>query len=838
MSVRAVRCCLVPLAALVLNLDACGQGAVSATSREFFAAHPALQFVEQRLPREATLVIPPDPAQPRHVATDAELRAAFARVLDAFLAPPSTFASKTGELIDEVCRYRPAQIGQWIETAVDSILEHDLETAEQDLENAVAGAVAADPGEAGPTLARALRSLAAAVEETDHPLAISTAGKYAGNMVRAATRATAASPDAAGARRLILDAALREAIRLQARFLVIEIMAAAAQGHADRALVGDVCQGVLSKFGSTREWAGIICAGAMKGAGIESATTIKDSAAISLPVPFAAYAAVVCNAFVAMSSAQAPELAVVHFVLASNADFIPAAMIGAIVAQPAAASEILRAGLERDFILHGRATTRDILEAAIAACEASAPELAADAVGRGDLTEASAPAQIGEAIARAALPRHIGPALAAQIKAQGRQPEEIRATVAGAMAGAIAAKREASLSAIAFVAAAASGAAGEVIDQAIISAPPELQYACVLGALAADRDHGGVLLEQALHSPNLAPGQAAVIAAGAGVILETQRNPYAFFRAAVSRLSVAPGISAPAASAIVLGAALANPRGPAATTAAAVAATSIPPGSLVTVASRDDPHARKIIETTVGVTLRVKEDPAAVFRIVRDQIAAEPEAAPEIVTGAIVAAPRLGDVTAQAAAFAAPGAIGRIVPRLFAFSSAGNPAVHQHESAPGTLASLMDGVIRGITRADLDAAAGRGAISEAVAAAVKSVIAVSHDGATFASPRQAAAAFSAILTAATRAAPTDAAGIARTAARVARALTGKSADADALQAAVLAARPPVDAVKVADAVASGFAEAELQVPAPSVKMLLDYTRDSLTGPPMTPFRDL
>ena len=401
-----------------------------------------------------------------------------------------------------------------------------------------------------------------------------------------------------------------------------------------------------------------------------------------------------------------------------------------------------------------------------------------------------------------------------------------------------AAKREASLSAIAFVAAAASGAAGEVIDQAIISAPPELQYACVLGALAADRDHGGVLLEQALHSPNLAPGQAAVIAAGAGVILETQRNPYAFFRAAVSRLSVAPGISAPAASAIVLGAALANPRGAAATTAAAVAATSIPPGSLVTVASRDDPHARKIIETTVGVTLRVKEDPAAVFRIVRDQIAAEPEAAPEIVTGAIVAAPRLGDVTAQAAAFAAPGAIGRIVPRLFAFSSAGNPAVHQHESAPGTLASLMDGVIRGITRADLDAAAGRGAISEAVAAAVKSVIAVSHDGATFASPRQAAAAFSAILTAATRAAPTDAAGIARTAARVARALTGKSADADALQAAVLAARPPVDAVKVADAVASGFAEAELQVPAPSVKMLLDYTRDSLTGPPMTPFRDL
>ena len=74
------------------------QSAESTVDRSFFAEHPILQFVEKRLPVAATVALPPRDSG-KHVATDLELRAAFAAVLDDFLAPPSTFAARCGELI-------------------------------------------------------------------------------------------------------------------------------------------------------------------------------------------------------------------------------------------------------------------------------------------------------------------------------------------------------------------------------------------------------------------------------------------------------------------------------------------------------------------------------------------------------------------------------------------------------------------------------------------------------------------------------------------------------------------------------------------------------------------
>jgi hypothetical protein len=80
--------------------------------------------------------------------------------------------------------------------------------------------------------------------------------------------------------------------------------------------------------------------------------------------------------------------------------------------------------------------------------------------------------------------------------------------------------------------------------------------------------------------------------------------------------------------------------------------------------------------------------------------------------------------------------------------------------------------------------------------------------------------------------------IAQVAARTARALACPVADQARIKDAVLAAHPPADAAKIVDAVGAGIAEANLQVPAAGVKALLDYTRDSLTGRPMTSFHDL
>ncbi len=813
-----------------------GAALAQAPERPFFSRHPVLQFIEQRLPPAATIMVPPDPAQGRHVATDAELRAAFSRVLDDFLAPPSTFASKAGDLIGEVCRERPGQTVQWIAVATDGILKHSPGTAEKDLGDAVARAVSANPQAAGAVVGQVIRSLAAAVQAGAHPLEITAAGRCAGSAVLAAMGAVKAAPDPKALIKAIVQQAMQAATEEQANFLVMESVTAAIKGAngLESALAGELCQMAFAQFGRGKEQAGIICAGALKGAGVEAAPAVKDLAALTLPVPFAAYVTVVCDAYVAVAGSPDASQAVLHSITAANADFIPALMIGAIAANPGAAAEFLQTGLNRDLVLHGRASTAEIVAAATMACEQRAPELAAAAVGHGDLAEGNAAAQIAEGVARGALPSGIGAALAAQIKAQTNGPAETKATVAGAMAGAVAADRLHALSEIAFAAASGSGLGGDVVDQAVISAPRDLQYAGVLGAIAADRKRASVLLEHALHNRDLAPGQAGAIAAGGGGVLETQGHPLDFFRAAVSRLSARENAPAENTRAIVLAAALANPRGASAVAAAAAAATGLPPAILVTTASRGDPGARAGIAEAANVAQHLKADASDLSQFVRQRIAVNPELAPEIVTGAMTAAPSLGHVTAHAAALAAPAAMAQIIPRLFAFSAIRNPIAPQTESAPDALAALADGAIRGIRDAHLDPASEGRAIGEAVAASVKSVFAMTRGPGSGARDEL----LGAVIAAAARAAGDRAAEIARTAGRVARTLSGKAADQAFIKDAVLAAHPRADAAKVADAVAAGFAEADLQVPAPGAKALLDYAHDSLTQPPMTPFLDL
>ncbi len=822
-------------ALLLLNVAAFAQAPDLASERAFFAANPTLQFIEQRLPAPATVVIPPDAAHGRHVATDAELRATFVRLLDEFLSPPATFAAKTRELIAEVCRYRPAQLEEWVTAAADVLLQHLSETTGQELENAVASAVAVNPRAAGAIVARALRSISIAVESSSRPLALADASRYAGGVVLAAVAAARDRSEPGSLIRNIVESALIEARLQQASYLAIDSVAACARAAKaiDRALLAELCQSAFSKFGRSREEVGLICGGVLRGAGIDDATALKDYAALTLSVPLAAFGVVVVNAFVAMSSANEISAIIPKLITAANADFIPAVVIGASIAKPDAAVDILRAGLNRDLVLHGRTTIREIVDAAFLGCAQRSVELAAAAVGYGDLSEGNAPAQIAEAVARSVLPSQIAPALAAQIAAQPARAEEIRATVAGAMTGAAVPRRKFWVSTIAFLASAGTGLAADVLEQGIISAPPELQYAAVLGTLAASPANARELLDRALAHADLLRSQAGPVATGGALVIEIQKAPGSFYRAALARLAARETATPEMVQAIILATALANPRGASAVAAAAVAITALPPAAIVATAARGDEWTAGRIARAVDTAAEVKSDPANLYRIVRHEFAATPEHAPEIVTGAMAAAPSLGHVVAEAAAPA--GAAAAIIPRLFAFSAVANPLAPRSEPVPEALAGLVDGAIRGSLRARLDAASERDAVSATVVASVRSVAALARDPAAAVPLDQALAA---VIGAAARAAGIHALEIARAAGRSERALFGEAADPAKIRDAVVAARPPIDTPKIGAAVSAGFAETDSQVVAPGARALIDYAHDALTGPPMTRFRDL
>ena len=807
--------------------------------RVFFSQRPVFEFIEQRLPPGTTLVIPPDSARGRQVVTDAALRVAFAGVLDEFLAPPSTLAGKAGDLIGEVCRYRPEQTASWIAVATEAILRHSLSSAEQDLNAAVAIAIVAKPAAAGPVVREVLRGIDARVDGGLRPapgrLDIESASRYASGIVLTAVNTVKPSPEAGALIRGIAEQALEEASARQASYLVLETMASLVKGGqgTEGARLGDLARLALVKFGRSKPQAGIICCGALKGAGLDAVTVIKDAAALNLPVPVAAYLTIVCNAYAAVAVApQGAPRDISRFISQSNADYIPALIIGAITADPGAAGEFLQQGLNRDLVLHGRATTREIVEAAIMACEGRAPALAAAAVGHGDPAEGNTAEQIADGVARGAWPRGIAAALTAQIGAQGRAPAETRATVAGALTGAVAAGRFEALAEITFAIAAASELSAEVIDQAMVSAPPDQQALAICGVLAADRGGVKLLFEHAMASPEpplgLLPDQRRILAEVARTVFEVEPGDrLKYFRGLAGWLASAGGASPQTTAALLRTAILANPRGAPACAALAAVFTAGPAAELAAGLSRGAGASERSLAQAMVVARRVQAQPASIFRLVHAEIVAQPTLAAETVTGALAAAPAQGHVVAQAAGGAVPEQAAQIVPRLFAFSASWPAAGSNRVPDPVALAGLTAAFARGVLESNLDADASKRAIAEVVAASLKSVAALcaSEDPS-----RPAGAVIAAAMGVAGEQAPV----IARAAARTLAGVMSR----EAIVTLVLPTRPAPEAARLAEAVAAGLADAEQEVPAPVVKGLLDYAHDSLTGTPMTRFHDL
>ena len=815
-----------------------------ASAGDFFDSRPTLRLLEQRLPAGTTLAIPAPEAGAPHLASDLVIDATLCALLTDFLSPPATFAGQASQLVDDLCRTRPRQTALWVGTACSVYLTRGMESAEDDILRAITSGAQADPGSVAQVVRAALVGIAVAAEGRPggrSPLAQSATISLIGRAVAAGVAAVRARPEAPTLTFRILAETLRLAREEQSSAILVEALAAIAKGAQglDGLTPGEIARFAFAEGATTKETAGLICAGVLRGAGVTAASAVREQAAMTLSVPFASFVSLTSNAFVGvMEVPDAPGSAIARSITVTNADYIPALMIGATVCKPAAAVEILLAGLNRDYVLRGRSHTGDILRASLLAAPALSAELAAASVGRGDLVEGDPPALIAEAIARAAPATGVAAALTAQILAQPAEPGVVKATVAGALAGAAVANRFHIQAEITRAITQTSRLSQVVLDQAIASAPRQLQHVAILGVLATDPAEAPALLTRALSHPGLASTQSAPLAAAGGLLIEIQRAPASFFPTTLRRLTDPKNAAPETVSAILLAVALANPRGTPAVTAAAAVLTPEPsPAGMRIVVAQGNRGIAAGLEPAMDAALAVAEDEAATFRIVRDQVAHRPLAAAEIAAGAVAARPALAPMIGAAAARSVPGAAGAITRNLFAFSGRRHPQAPEGDSAAGLSSRLTGGIIRGILAARLDGASTSAAVSDAAASAVRSIFALARDPATHGEYARMAT-LAAVIEAATRAAPGEALGIARSAAAATRALAGSATPPAAIRDAVLAARSGADPAQVAAAVAAGVEDSDRHVPAASARILSDYSYDSLTGPALTRYLDL
>lgn len=815
-----------------------------ANEAEFFARRPNLQLLEQRLPSGSTLVVPVASEGPAHLASDPVVEETLRALLADFLAPPATFAAKCSGVVEELCQVRPGHAAEWVGAACDIYLAYGLDGADEQVVRAVTSGATADPGSTPKIVRAALASINFATEARSHwgpPLPLAAAAAIMNRAVAGGIAAVRTRADAPALTFGILGEALRLSRAVQSPAMLVESIAATVIGGKglERVTPGDIARFSFSEAASSRDYAGLVCAAVLRSAGPDATSAVRDQAAMTLSVPFASFVTLTSNAFISISEVpESPGEAIARSITVRNADFIPAFMIGATVSKPDAAVDILIAGLNRDSVVHGRSTVGDILFASLLSAPARSVELAAAAVGRGDLAEGNAPALIADAIARGVPASRVDETLAAQTRAQPIEPDYVKATVAGALSGSTIASRMLGQAEMTRAIALASGRSADVLDQAIPSAPRQGQHVAVLGVLAADPANAPALLERALANPALDTSQAPLLSAAGGLVIQIQRNPAGFFPATLRRLAD-PGNSAPeAVSAILLGAALANPRGVHAVAASiAVNPDGFSSEALRSVAALGNPGIAAALEPAVTAALAVAGDEAATGRFIRREVKLRPSAVAELTAGATAARPALATLIGESAAQAAPNSAPVIVRSLFAFSGKIHPHAPTSDSAEAHAAGLISSVIRGVVSAHLDPASEHTAVSEAVATAVRCVFALARDPAA-PGKLPAPSVLAAVIESATRAAPAHALAIARSAALATRALAGRDTAPLVIRDAVLAGRGDADPGQVAAAIAAGIEEWDRYVPAATARKLSDYSYDNLTGPALTRYLDL
>ena len=827
-----------------------------------------------------------------HVALDAEIALALgASLTDELDGTPVGGGVSLAGLVGEISKYRPAKTGNWATTAVTKILaQPTLLNIPADLETATIAAVSPNPKGAATVVKNSIKLIATPGSLTDGNAddiveqAVINAAIYADKIVAGAL-GSAKKVDAGDLANVVQDIvseAVQEAVAAGAGYLIEEIMFSAEKGRAGVS-VADVAAaafkfrathpttpGGATGIGVTKEDAGAVAGGAMRGSGVADVSNVVAGVNTGTASAFSAYVTKVGEGFTTASvssDALVSAPAVLASINAGNKDYIPAILTGALSWLNRNATGVIAGALSSDDTLGGAASTQEIVQAAVRTVQKEAAKIAKAALSAVNVNITRH--DIAEGAASGTTTALIGAVTSTMIKGGTIDLANVQAIVDGAIDGAVATGKNGAIVDVAFQASKAGKGAGLADDatvQAVLSSPVGDVYRAVAGGIAGDKKTNAAIKAAALGARGDDDDTANGLAAD--TVIAIQALPKNFFNITLDKLSDVTNTLLIDTQAIVTGAGIANPKGVQAIAAAAIVNTSFSTASIIDAVKQTNRKLAPNIDLAANAAIHVKAGTADLFDYVNHTTFQNPKLAADVAIGATVAAPQYAHIIGHASAFAAPATAAKVVPVLFAYSQLDNHVAANIVNPVAAAAAITAGFTCGI----LEAKTGIKELANlkaSVSAAVKASIALQSGAATFSqmtaggSPtlqteKGAAgvvtgyfshevtagdttidATTKAVLRAAAGAAKIYALEIAQAAGQAARSVAGASfTDAAAIQAEISAAGVAFGPGQILAAVNYGISQAALSIVGAGAAGVVNYTHVSCTGSPVTSIFDL
>jgi len=679
----------------------------------------AQRAIEARLPPAAS------PTGGQGSPSDADIGAAVAKAALDFLAvalpPDLTPADVVGEAVRTRAGQLPA-VEQILSAVTEALLTLDPDPGVRAVldEAVTAACLAVTPGD----VAELVRSQIALLATSPTAQSLLPKGPrppdellpieaYAERIVAGGIKALRKVPT----RRLdqhIQDVAAR-ALTVAPPYLYEEIAAAAARTSSSGAVVlapltggaSNLLKTLLQGVPENPEDIGAIVAGVLRGRGAPVIAAVRVELANTRPA-FASFTDAVLEGFRRCAGDQGEYH--ITYLRQEGAKFDRAGLItGAAARWPSEVQKFTQLALQEP----GTNSTFEIARAAARAVPLLAPPTAAYCVGTRDVK----PGELVQGFIEGAPAVVLGAIVGRQLTAMGTVAgENVRAVVAGAVAGAVGTGRDFTLPMLAREAARASRFPADVAEQGIAGAPPALRYVVGLGALAADVAPAAALTERISQLLAADPAQQAAFASGATAIARTQANLRDFLPATLSGLASAG--SEAARIAVIHGVTLVNPRGAAAIAAAGIAGTdrTLWP-AVIDAATQCSPGKAASIQLAAAAASGLRQSGSGgLTEHVLRSLFLHPSQASDIAAAAVIAAPGQAAGIARAAATRSGSATARMVPALLAFAQ---PGTSQTDAAArvATSGRIVAAVIAGLLEADLRERE-TGAITSSVDAAV------------------------------------------------------------------------------------------------------------------------
>lgn len=853
--------------------------------------NPNLLAVEGKfVPASNATLVAPAPAG-KHTATDAEIQAALQlAVADELDGTPIGAGVSLSGLVNEISKYRPAKTGNWMTAATAAVLAaagDPVTVVGPRLAASSGSASSANPKGAANVVKGGLKLIILAGSQTDVDAdslvrtAVENAADYADKIV-AAAMAGIKKMDAAEQpleAQQITAAGIEEAAAHGAKYLYEEITQAAEKGRAGASSSSIIAAAIAAlPMGDRNDQTyGALTGGALRGAGTLEISNVVAGAKGANGTGDDMYLDNVGAGYLAASASSDPLVVpglVDAAIGAGNKDYIAAVVTGGISWLNRADVDIVKKALAKDVALGGNDTTQDIVEAGVRAVQKDAPNIAAGAITVGGVTIAD----VTEGAARGADASLIGATVAKVIKAGTISTANTKATVDGAVRGAVGTGKNGAVLDIGFQGTKASKLGNAAVDQAIetldvLSAEGD-QFRAVLGAMAADKKNALAIKLHGLANTSLDASQVDPINLGGSVVINIQANVKDFYNRTLNGLLDVANNTPIETEAVVLGAGAVNPKGAAAIASAALIshATGTTDAQIIAAAKSTNRKASFNIDLATNAALHVRDvGTADLAEYIRKVTFQNPKFAADVATGATVASPNFAHSIGHAAVFASPGNAGKIVPVLFAYAQLDNHVGPNIDNPVAAAAAISAGVTTGILEAKTGAKELNN-LKAAVSAMVKAVIFLQSAGPTFSQmkstgtasletekgaagvitgyvsqeiapadivlPGGAGGTVGAVITAAVKAAKLYALEIAQAAGQAARSVASGYTDAASIQAAVLAAGSSFTSTQILAAVNYGISQGAASVPGAGAAGTLNYANATGTGPYVTSIFDL